>query len=334
MSFSLAKRGLQRFVNQAARDVIDPQAGVSVLDRLRGRIRANAYAGTGREVSALSLQAAKAGGDMPISPLGSGSDYAAFIHHLGIASVNVGFGGEGAGDGSYHSAYDSFQHVTRFDDPGLAYGAALSKLVGRMVIRAATAPRSLARYGDLASAVHRYAGEVKKLSADQRDSDRALRDLTREDVFRYASSPTDPIKPPAMPEGIAPLIDMLAPEDAADRLTRSAAAADAALERFPKLPVATQTHIAVLLRDIDQLLLHRDGLPGRPWYRNLISAPGTLTGYGAKTLPGIREAIEQRRFDDARSYVEKTAAVLNAYSARLDEATRSANGTGGKPPGQ
>lgn len=311
---------LQHFVNAAARDVTDPQTSVSVLDRLQANVRAGAYAGTGlHDEDAAALAAARSGGDMPIGALGSGSDYSAFLQHLGIPSLDIGFGGEGGGGGSYHSIYDSFHHVTTFDDPGLVYGAVLSKMVGRLVLRAADGPRVPARYGDFATTVSRYVGEVKKLAADQREKDRALRDLTREDVFKLASNPDDPTIAPEN-KGVTPLIDMLALEDAADRLGRSARAADAAIERMATLPPASQARMLTLLRDIDQLLIDRGGLPGRPWFRNLIYAPGTLTGYGAKTLPGVREAIEQRRFADATSYVARTAAVLDAYAARLDAA--------------
>jgi len=317
---------LQHLVNTAARDVPDPQTGVSVLDRLRANVRAGAYAGgSGGEgdTAPYVLEAAKSGGDMPIAALGSGSDYSAFLQHLGIPSLNLGFGGEDGGGGSYHSAYDSFYHVTRFDDPGLVYGAVLSKLVGRLVLRTADGARVPARYGDLATTVSRYVAEVKKLATDQRDKDRLLRDLAREDVFKHASNPGDPTVAP-QDQGVTPLIDMLALEDAADRLARSAHAADAVIERAATLPTATQARMDASLRDIDQLLLDPAGLPGRPWYRNLIYAPGTLTGYGAKTLPGIREAIEQRRFADARAYVTRTAAVLNAYADRLDMVVKTA----------
>ncbi len=314
---------LQHFVNAAARDVTDPQTSMSVLDRLRANVRAGAYAGTERRAEDTSaIDAAKSGGDMPIEALGSGSDYSAFLQHLGIPSLNIGFGGEGGGGGSYHSAYDSYYHVTKFDDPGLAYGAVLSKMVGRLVLRAADGPRVPARYGDFATTVSRYVSQVKKLATDQRDKDRALRDLTRDDVFKLASNPDDPTSAPEG-KGVTPLIDMLALEDAADRLTRSAHAADAAIERMPTLLPAAQTHMQTKLRDIDQLLIDRAGLPGRPWFRNLVYAPGTLTGYGAKTLPGVREAIEQRRFADATAYVARTAAVLNAYSDRLDAAVNA-----------
>ena len=115
------------------------------------------------------MAAAKAGGDLPIGALGSGSDYSAFLQHLGIPALNLGFGGEDATSGSYHSVYDSFTHFTRFDDPGLHYGAALSKLTGRLVLRAADADRVPARYTDFASTVARYVGEVKTLAADRRE---------------------------------------------------------------------------------------------------------------------------------------------------------------------
>lgn len=315
---------LQHFVNAAARDVTDPQTSVSVLDRLRANVRASAYAGTERRPeNTAAIDAAKAGGDMPIGALGSGSDYSAFLQHLGIPSLDVGFGGEGGGGGSYHSIYDSFYHVTKFDDPGLVYGAVLSKMVGRLVLRAADSPLVPARYGDLATTVSRYVTEVKKLAADQRDKDRALRDLTRDDVFKLASHPDDPTVAPEN-KGVTPSIDMIALEDAADRLARSAHAADAMIERMPALPSAAQARVAAKLRDIDQLLTDQGGLPGRPWFRNLVYAPGTLTGYGAKTLPGVREAIEQRRFGDATAYVARTAAVLNAYADRLDAAIEAA----------
>jgi N-acetylated-alpha-linked acidic dipeptidase len=312
---------LQHFVNATARDVTDPQTGVSVYERLRANIRAGAYLGSDRDVPGYTLDAAKAGGDLPIGPLGSGSDYAAFIEHLGIPSLNLGFGGEGASGGSYHSAYDTYFHVTNFDDPGLAYGVVLSKLVGRMILRASSAARLPMRYGDFATTVGRYVGEVKKLAADQREKDRALKDLVRDDVFRLTSNAADPTANPA-DTGVTPLIDMLPLEDAADRLSRSARATDAALERASMLAPEKLARATATLKDIDQLLADRDGLPGRPWYRNLIYAPGTLTGYGAKTLPGVREAIEQRRFEDARTYVTKTAAVLNKYADRLDDAVK------------
>ena len=306
---------LQNLVTQAAANVTDPQTGVPVLERARARILADQYEGS--RVQQAQLDAAK-GDRMPLGPLGSGSDYSSFAQHLGIASLNLGFGGEDFSGGSYHSLYDTYYHVMHFDDPGMQYGAALSKVVGRIVMRAADADRVPAHYSSFAAEVARYVGEVQKLADDQREHDRALADLRRQGDFKLASAPYDPTVAPA-DKGITPLIDMLPLQNASDHLTRAAGAADAVLADEQSLPPATQARINGALQNIDELLLDPQGLPGRPWYRNLITAPGTLTGYGAKTLPGIREGIEQRRFDDARAYVLRTAAVVEAYADRLDQ---------------
>ena len=310
---------LQHYFNQAANDVPDPKTGVSSAQRGRAGILANAYTDKDSEKQDV-VDAARSGGDLPLGALGSGSDYTAFLQHLGIASLNVGYGGEDENAGSYHSIYDTSYHVLHFDDPGLEYGAALSKVVGRLVMRAADAPRVPARYSDFASTVSRYLTDIKKLASDQREKDRTLADLRREGDFRLASSPQDPIVAP-VDRGITPVFDMLPLENAVDHLKRAASAADAMLGREESLPVATQARINARLGQIDQLLLDPAGLPGRPWFQNLVYAPGTLTGYGAKTLPGVREAIEQRRWDDARTYVSRTAKVLEDYANRLDEVT-------------
>ncbi|WP_338468318.1 transferrin receptor-like dimerization domain-containing protein [Novosphingobium sp. ZN18A2] len=313
---------LQHFANQAARPVMDPQTGVSVVERARAKILADHYEDPA-SVKPWLYKAAKAGGDLPISALGSGSDYSAFFQHLGIATIDTGFGGEDYEGGSYHSVYDSFDHVMKFDDPGMKYGAAVSKVVGRMVMRAADAERVPAHYSDFASTVERYVGELGKLATKQRAKDRELKELTDQGTFKLTSRPDDPTVAPE-DKGITPLIDMLALQDAADRLERSAHAADAVVGQLDSLPPATRAKVDAQLRTIDQSLIDPDGLPGRPWFKNLVYAPGTLTGYGAKTLPGVREAIEQRRWDDAREYVKKTAAVLNAYADRLDAAVAAA----------
>jgi len=320
--FAAGSHELQHLVNQASGDVADPRTGVPAAQRGRAAILASAYTG-GDDYSKDVIDAAKAGGDLPLGALGSGSDYTAFLQHLGIASLNLGFGGEDQSDGSYHSIYDSFYHVTHFDDPGLIYGAALSKLVGRVVLRASGGPRVPARYSDFAGAVGRYLADIEKLATDQREKDRTLADLRREGDFVLAASPNDPIVAPR-DQGVTPLIDMLPLDNAADHLKRAASAADAMLGRADALPPATRARIDASLAQIAQLLLDPAGLPGRPWFKNLVYAPGTLTGYGAKTLPGVREAIEQRRFDDARTYVVRTAKVLEDYANRLDAAVAMA----------
>ncbi|MBN8847423.1 MULTISPECIES: transferrin receptor-like dimerization domain-containing protein [unclassified Sphingomonas] len=315
----------QHLVNAVAADVTDPETGASVAARARAGVLADAFDRTGH-VNETALAAAEKGGDLPLGALGSGSDYSAYIQHLGLPALNIGFGGEDESDGVYHSIYDSFHHVTTFDDPGLKYGAALSKVVGRLVLRLADADLPVQRYGDFADTVAAYLGEVKKLAADRRAEDAKRDRLTADGAFRLASDPLKPVGAPA-PEAMTPEFDFAALDGAVKTLRQSAAAFDGALAaRGAALSQAQRDRLSVQLRDIDQLLLDDRGLPERPWYKHLIYAPGRFTGYGAKTLPGVREAIEERRFGDAREFVGRTAKVLRDYAARLDQARATVEG--------
>lgn len=309
----------QHLVSDVARDVRDPQTGVSVLKRLQSGLLAEAYDGTGRS-DPEQLAAAEKGGDLLIGALGSGSDYSSFLQHLGIAALNIGYGGEDESGGVYHSIYDSYDHFTKFDDPGLAYGAVLSKTVGRLVLRIADADTPPVRFGDFADTVARYMAEVRKLGDDRRAKDAKRRKLIDDGAFKLAADPLAPVAPPAE-EATTPFVELATLENAVARLGVSAKAYDAAYAaRGAALAPAARVRLNAALRDIDQLLLDERGLPGRPWYRNLVYAPGRFTGYGAKTLPGVREAIEERRFADADAYAGRTATALNAYAARLDAA--------------
>ncbi|UVO51137.1 M28 family peptidase [Sphingomonas sp. SUN019] len=315
----------QHLVNSVAADVADPETGASVADRMRADIRVRAYDKRGK-VDDDALKAAEKGSDVPIGPLGSGSDYSAYLQHLGIPSLNIGFGGEEESDGVYHSIYDSYHHFTTFDDPGLKYGAALSKTVGRVVLRIADADLPVTRYGDFADTVATYLTEVKKLAADRREEDRKREKLIEDGAFRLASDPLKPVGPAAV-EPLTPHAELAVLEDAVDELKIAATRFDKALaDRGATLDASRRVKLSTQLRDIDQLLLDERGLPDRPWYRHLIYAPGRFTGYGAKTLPGVREAIEERRFADADEYARRTAKVLRDYSARLEAARATVEG--------
>jgi N-acetylated-alpha-linked acidic dipeptidase len=306
----------QHLVNTVAADVKDPQTGATVLNRLRAKVRADAFDGS--HVSEADLKAAETGGDMPLGALGSGSDYSSFLQHLGIPSLNIGYGGEGESSGSYHSIYDSYDHFTRFDDPGLAYGAALSKTVGRLVMRIADADTPPVRFGDLAVTVRGYLTEVKALVDSRRKQDDKRAALLGGDAFMLASDPKAPVSAPPR-ETPTPVIELAALENAVGRLETSAAAFDAAFAaKAAALTPAARARLNAALRDIDQQLLIPEGLPGRSWYKHALYAPGRFTGYGAKTLPGVREAIEERRFADADVYAGRTAAAIVRFAARLD----------------
>jgi N-acetylated-alpha-linked acidic dipeptidase len=315
----------QHFINVVAGGVKDPETGATLAERQRAAILVAASEGGRRSDPDLAARAA-AGRDLPIGPLGSGSDYSAYLQHLGLPALDLGFGGEDEAGGVYHSAYDTFHHMTTFDDPGLKYGAALAKTTGHVVLRMADADTPPQRFADFADTVSRYLAEVEKLAETRREADQTREKLLADGAYRLASDPSRPVAPPKT-EALTPHIEFATLEDAVDDLKIAANAFDNAYaDKGAKLSPTQRDTLNGQLRDIDQLLLDDRGLPGRSWYKNLIYAPGVFTGYGAKTLPGVREAIEERRFDDANLYVGRTAKVLRDYAARLDAARATIEG--------
>lgn len=308
----------QKLVSDVAAVVKDPQTGASVLDRARAQVRAKAFEG-GR-IDEAALAAAETGGEMPLGALGSGSDYSSFLQHLGVPSLNIGYGGEGESDGSYHSIYDSYDHFVRFDDPGLAYGAALSKTVGRLVLRIADADTPPLRFTSLAGTVRSYLTEVKALVDSRRKQDDKRAAMMTANAFGLASDPRAAMAAPT-PVEPTPVIELAGLDNAVARLEASARAFDAAFAASGAgLAPAARARLNASLMGIDQALLIPEGLPGRDWYRHALYAPGRFTGYDAKTLPGVREAVEERRFADANLYAQRTAAAIERFAARLDTA--------------
>jgi N-acetylated-alpha-linked acidic dipeptidase len=318
---------LQHFVNEVAADVKDPQTGVSVGERLRARLAVQGVEQpTNPRAVAIGRIAADPARDLPLQPLGSGSDYSSFLQNLGLASINLGFGGEGDAGGVYHSAYDTYEHHSRFVDPGDAYAGVLAKVTGRMVMRLADADLPVQRYGDFADTVAGYLDEVKKLADSKRDEAAARTRLLARGAFKLADDPTISRGDPS-PLAASPKLDFGPMDQAVARLKVSAAAFDQALAaKGPSLSPTQRKRLDAAVLPLEQRLLREKGLPFRPWYKNMIYAPGRFTGYGAKTLPGVREAIEERRFDDATTYIGLTAEALTDYAAGLDAATAVING--------
>jgi len=309
-------------VNQVAADVIDPETGVSIGDRLRAKMRIAALAPTANEHARTEAKiASDSDKDFPIEALGSGSDFTAFLDHLGVPVLDVGFYEEGHSGGVYHSRYDTFEHHSRFVDPGFVYDAMLAKTVGRIVLRVADADFPVQNASAFAGAVSDYLDQVKKLADDEREEAETQAKLLHDRSFQLAADPT---KSSGLPTALdrVPHLEFATLEDAVDRLKRSAKAYDDALSKNASHLSSSQiAKTQALMLDIDQTLSPDEGLPGRSWYKNLVYAPGRFTGYEAKTLPGVREAIEDRRWSDANRYTKLTADALNAYSARLDQAT-------------
>jgi N-acetylated-alpha-linked acidic dipeptidase len=318
-------------VNGVSADVKDPETGVSVRDRARARLAvgmSEGGGGAGREGQSPQMKAAANDPtkDIPLGALGSGSDYSAFLQHLGLPSIDFAYGGEGESGGVYHSLYDDYQHHSTFVDPGFVYDALLAKTVGRAVMRLADTDLPVQRYGDFADTVATYLDEVKKLADTTRDTARTQAKLLGSNAYNLAADPTHPHANPA-PFVASPPMNFGALESAVAKLKASAAAFDTALAaKGEGLNKAQRAKLDAVVRPLDQTMLRPEGLPGRPWYMNMVYAPGRFTGYGAKTLPGVREAIEERRFDDAQKYVGLTGQALDAYAAELDKATAVING--------
>jgi N-acetylated-alpha-linked acidic dipeptidase len=305
--------GLQHFASQAARDVRDPETAASVLSRALARGRITAYDSGGR---------ANTSADLELGALGSGSDFTPFLQHLGVNSLDLGFEGE-AEYGVYHSAYDSFDHFRRFVDPTFEYGVALAKVAGRLVLRASQAPLLPAGETGLADAIAGYSEELHKLADGMRAKTQELAKLLDDGVYPLA---TDPQKPRAAPPRTAevPYLNFAELDNAVANLERSAKSFDKEYARLASSTeggsAAARERVNATLANLEQSLTDPQGLPGREWYRHLLYAPGRFTGYGVKTLPGIREAIEERHWDEANRNIGVVSRALNAYSGRLDRA--------------
>ncbi len=309
-----------RMVNEVADAVTDPQTGVSLRERQRARARVAALEG-GDERTRRFARSAAQGGDTPLEALGSGSDYTGFLQHLGVPSMDVRFGGEGSAGGVYHSAYDSYDHYRRFGDPGEAYGVALARTAGRIVLRLSQAEAPPLRFSDTAATFEEYAGELKRLLSGKRERAVDQARLLDARLYAAAADPTlklrDPDRLPAVPE-----LDWTALDRAVAHLKTAAAAYDAL--NPAALPAARRARVEAVLQPQEQRLLDAGGLPGRPWFRHLAYAPGVLTGYGAKTFPGVREAIEGDRYPEAQRFIALTAAAVDRYAQGLEQAAQAA----------
>jgi len=279
---------LERFVNEVARDVQQPGAKKSVWDAMKERRVEQAR--TDEDKKELNERA-----DLRIGALGSGSDYTPFLQHLGIASMNTGFGGDGGG-GVYHSVYDSFAWYIKFGDPTFEHGRALSQVNGTIVMRLAGAEVLPFEFTNLAETIGRYLDEIDKLTMrgkPQRDIDLApLKSAVKslaEGARRY--------------------------EDALGR---------AGANGFKQVKQAKALN--QLLYQSERKLTSEQGLPRRPWFRHQIYAPGFYTGYGVKTIPGVREAIEEKQGDEVEPQMKKAVAAIQALTSQIEAAARLLEG--------
>lgn len=294
---------LEKFINDVARYVPDPQTKLSVWERMRAARIVNG--------SPTARKDAMERNDLRISALGSGSDYTPFLQHLGIASLNIGFGGEDGG-GSYHSIYDSFDHYTRFGDPGFAYGLALAKVCGRATIRLADADTLPFTFTNFADTVNQYASEIMRMTDTMREETKMANQAINSGMLKAVQDPTEVFIAPAPKENV-PFLDFSPLQNAVAKLQESANA-------FEKKQADANNEI---LFKTERLLTRTEGLPRRDWFRHQIYAPGFYTGYGVKTLPGIREAIEQRDWKEAQEQIRIVSDVIDRYASEIQKAAKT-----------
>jgi N-acetylated-alpha-linked acidic dipeptidase len=299
---------LEKFINEVGKSVPDPQTKLTVWERTRANQIINGSPNSRRD----AMERA----DLRILPLGSGSDYTPFLQHLGIASLNIGFGGEDGG-GSYHSIYDSFDHYSKYGDPGFAYGIALAKVCGHATLRLANADTVPFEFSNFAETVNQYAGEVTRLAETLRDDTRTLNQAISSGMLKAVQDPTETFVVPSPREPV-PFLNFAPLQNSIARLNES-------VKNYQAAAKGKQVSLASLdeaLYKSERALTRTQGLPRRDWFRHQIYAPGFYTGYGVKTLPGIREAIEQRDWKEAAEQIEIVSKVIDNFAAEIDKAAR------------
>ena len=280
--------------------------------------------------AARAAQEARGRASSALEPLGSGSDFTPFLQHLGIAALNIGYGGEEE-YGQYHSIYDSFDHFTRFVDPNFDYGVALAKTAGRLVLRLADADVLPFDFDRFADAVGRYVDEVEKLAEHPAQGGRGAQPRPRRQDLPGGRRPDPDLGGAAAPGRRALPQLRAAPErrggaqEEHRRLRQGDAAATAGGKRCRRRgPAAAQRHPDEVRARPDPT----EGLPRRSWYVHQIYAPGFYTGYGVKTLPAVREAIEQRNWKEAEQQIRLVAGTIDGFATEIDKATAVLGGGG------
>ena len=257
--------------------------------------------------------------------MGSGSDYSPFLDHLGIASLNLGFGGEDVGGGVYHSIYDDFNWYTHFSDTEFAYGRTLAELAGVAVLRLADAEVIPFDFTDFTDTVRRYVDEIERLAQTQRtDAIERNREID-EGVFRATSDPKRPAVPPAK-EAVPPYFNIAPLRNGLDALERASQEYEGSFARAmsagaPALArAASASSLSADLIAVERALISNDGLPSRPWYKHQLYAPGFYTGYDVKTLPGVRESLEQKDWKLAEAQAARVGKILETAGERIQSA--------------
>ena len=296
---------LQPLMDEISKTVIDPQTNVSVFERLKAKNATDASTANAKK-DALNTTGLK------LEALGSGSDYSPFLQHLGLPTLDLAFGGEDRG-GEYHSIYDSYDDYRRFKDPTFEYGVALAQVAGRAVLRMADADVLPFDFTNLYKTANDYATELIHTTNDMRDATVVENQLLKQNNYKLASDPTKTYIQPK-PKDEVPFLDFSPLQNALESLKKSTDSLQMVLKKNND---ASNEKLNIGLAQAEQQLLFTNGLPRRSWYKHSLYAPGFYTGYGVKTLPGIREAIEQRNWKEAQDEINLTAEAIKRLADYL-----------------
>jgi N-acetylated-alpha-linked acidic dipeptidase len=304
------------FISGVARDIQDPETGLSVYER--SRLASIAAAKSADERAKL-----RARRDLRVDALGDGSDFTAFQDFAGISTLSVEFGDEDDGT-EYHSIYDDFYWYTHFSDTDFSYGRALAQTAGTAMMRIADADFVPVDYGPQAEAIGEYVDELEKLLQDKREESTERNREIEEGLFAATRDPRKPLAaPPA--EIVPPYMNFAPLRNALASLHKSADRYSRVLESFRAAgsPALAPESLAIIngdLSGISQLFLNERGLPGRPWFKNQVYAPGAYTGYGAKPIAAVREYMDEQKWLEAEAEVPQVAAVIARVAAGVDKA--------------
>jgi N-acetylated-alpha-linked acidic dipeptidase len=307
---------LEQFINGVAKDIRDPETKMSVWERSRLSQIADASAEDRKEIRQRA--------DLRIHALGSGTDFTGFLDHLGIATLDLGFGGE-TEQGIYHSIYDDFFWYTHFSDNEFVYGRALSQTVGTSVMRLADAEVLPFDFVNFADTIQKYTSDLQKLLKDKQEEARERNQELDEGMFKAMFDPRKPtIAPPR--EEAPPHLNFAPMENAHEKLARSAERYKKALAQkqgtFSESDASQLAALNAKLIASERKLTNEEGLPRRPWFKHLLYAPGVYSGYGVKTVPGVREGIEQKRYTEAEQEIGRVGKVLENEAALIDSAAQ------------
>jgi N-acetylated-alpha-linked acidic dipeptidase len=307
--YAEGSHALEPLMDEIAKTVIDPQTNVSVFERRKASDVLQASSTSSKE----KVLAEK---ELKLGAMGSGSDYSSFIQHAGISALNLGYGGEGNG-GEYHSIYDSYYDFTTFKDPGFKYEVALAQTAGRAVLRMANADVLPFDFTHLYNTINGYADELTKLLNDSRESTETENKIIHSGDYKVGDDPTKKLIAPVAKSAV-PYLDFSPLQNALVKLKKSADSLKVVFQNKIK-DNSVSKEFNQALYQAEQQLLNENGLPRRAWYKHTIYAPGFYTGYGVKTMPGIREAIEQREWKEAQEQISIDAKAITKLSDYLKE---------------